>query len=91
MAQLAELPLSSPIILNLYTSFVVAITAALAIWGPAILTAALERAREITGSSSSGEENTEDKEDENKDKENKDEDKSEEEKNKKWKRKNQIW
>ncbi|KAG8707329.1 hypothetical protein FRC08_000581 [Ceratobasidium sp. 394] len=91
MAQLAELPLSSPIILNLYTSFVVAITAALAIWGPAILTAALERAREIAGSSSSEEENTEDKEDENKDKENKDEDKSEEEKNKKWKRKNQIW
>ncbi|KAG8740886.1 hypothetical protein FRC10_003801 [Ceratobasidium sp. 414] len=91
MAQLAELPLSSPIVLNLYTSFVVAITAALAIWGPTILTAVVERAREVAGSGSSSEENTENKEDENKDKENKEEDKSEEDKDKKWKRKSQIW
>ncbi|KAG8740354.1 hypothetical protein FRC12_016030 [Ceratobasidium sp. 428] len=88
MAQLAELPLSSPILLNLYTSFIVAITAALAIWGPNILSTIIERAKEVTSSDPAPEENTENKEDEEKDKEDKDDS---EDKNKKWKRKNQIW
>ncbi|KAG9086020.1 hypothetical protein FRC07_013222, partial [Ceratobasidium sp. 392] len=88
MAQLAELPLSSPILLNLYTSFVVAITAALAIWGPTILSAIVERARDATGSSSDPDESNEEESKDDKDKE---EDKEEDKSKKLWKRKNQIW
>jgi hypothetical protein len=92
MAQLFELPLSSPVLLNLYTSFVVAITAALAIWGPSIISTLIERAREATGSSSTSEESTDSAEGEKKDKDKESEDKDkEEDKDKKWKRKNQVW
>lgn len=88
---LSSLPLSSPVLLNLYTFCVVAITAALAIWGPQVLSSLIERAKEVTGSSSSSEDTTnaggDDKEKEKDEKEKE----KEENKDKKWKRKNQVW
>ncbi|QRW04247.1 AAA family ATPase [Ceratobasidium sp. AG-Ba] len=89
ISQLAELPLSSPVLLNIYTSLVVVITAALAIWGPTVLSAIIERAREVTAASP---EESKENEEENKDKENEeDKDKDDKGKDKKWKRKNQVW
>lgn len=91
LRHLSSLPLSSPVLLNLYTFCVVAITAALAIWGPSILSSLIERAKAVTGSGSSSEDSTEaEGEDKDKDKDEKEKEK-EENKEKKWKRKNQVW
>ncbi|KAF8604161.1 P-loop containing nucleoside triphosphate hydrolase protein [Ceratobasidium sp. AG-I] len=91
LRHLSSLPLSSPVLLNLYTFCVVAITAALAIWGPQVLSSLIERAKGVTGSDA--EESTEaETEDKDKDKEKDDKEKEKEEnKEKKWKRKNQVW
>lgn len=89
LRHLSSLPLTSPVLLNLYTFCVVAITAALAIWGPQVLSSLIERAKGITGSSS--EESTEtENEDKDKEKDEKEKEKAEN-KEKKWKRKNQVW
>ncbi|QRW18211.1 hypothetical protein RhiXN_03135 [Rhizoctonia solani] len=79
-------PLSSPVVLNLYTLCVVIITATLAIWGPHILSAVIERAKEAV-SSKTEDENTDSTTNEEKDKE----EKKSDEPAKKWKRKNQVW
>ncbi|CAE7135438.1 unnamed protein product [Rhizoctonia solani] len=82
----SNIPLSSPALLNLYTLCVVIITASLAIWGPQILSAVIERAKEAT-SSKQADESSDSKTDEEKDKE----EKKSEEPTKNWKRKNQVW
>ncbi|CAE6409337.1 unnamed protein product [Rhizoctonia solani] len=82
----SNIPLSSPVVLNLYTLCVVIITASFAIWGPQILSAVIERAKEAVASKKE-DENTDSTSDEDKDKE---ENKTDEP-TKKWKRKNQIW
>jgi Sec-independent protein translocase protein TatA len=81
-----SVPLSSPVVLNLYTLCVVIITASLAIWGPQILSSVIEHAKEAV-SSKKEDENTDSTTDEDKDKE----EKKTNEPAKKWKRKNQIW
>ncbi|CAE6447028.1 unnamed protein product [Rhizoctonia solani] len=81
----SSIPLSSPVLLNLYTLCVVVITASLAIWAPQILSSVIERAKEAV-SSKQTDESGDSKTDEDKDKEEKSD-----EPTKKWKRKNQIW
>ncbi|CCO32451.1 hypothetical protein BN14_06511 [Rhizoctonia solani AG-1 IB] len=81
-----SIPLSSPVVLNLYTLCVVIITASFAIWGPQILSSVIEHAKEAV-SSKKEDENTDSTTDEDKDKE----EKKTDEPAKKWKRKNQIW
>ena len=91
LRHLSTLPLSSPVLLNLYTFCVVAITAALAIWGPQFLSSLIERAKGINSSDSQESTQTEDEnKDKDKEKEEKEKEKAEN-KEKKWKRKNQVW
>jgi hypothetical protein len=88
---LTSIPLSSPVLLNLYTLCVVAITAVLAVWGPKVISAALDSAREAVTSKTDSEADTSKTGEEEKEKEKEQDDKKEDETDKKWKRKNQIW